>query len=121
MTTEQRKQQHQTWNIFSLKEYFDFAMYTLKEKMEDDMKAMDERHLIIIEKDEKSVATAKESMEHRMEGMNEFRQQLGDQAKTFVSKAELKIIENDIKTLTRLVYIGVGLCVAIEIGLRFMK
>jgi len=41
---------------------------------------------------EKSINVAKNEMDRRLEGMNEFRNQLSSQAQTFISKREVELI-----------------------------
>jgi len=62
----------------SLKQYFDFRHKALEDLMDARLKAMDE-----------AVKLAKTSMERRLDGMNEFRATLKDQASGFVTRTEL--------------------------------
>jgi hypothetical protein len=61
---------------------------------------------------EKSIETAYRSMEKRLDGMNEFREALKDQSRQFVSRQEFE-------TLQKLVWVGVGIVLAVEFLLRF--
>ena len=71
---------------------------------------------------EKNTDTARQSMEKRLEGMNEFRQQLKDQNATFITKEDYdskqQILNTKIEALEKIVYIGLGLCLALEIALK---
>lgn len=63
-------------HIISLREYFDAKFEAL----------------------EKSIELSRASMEKRLEGMNEFREQLNKQAGTFITKTELDLtLQNIIK------------------------
>lgn len=55
-----------------------------------------EEQLISIDK---ALTLAREQLETRLEGMNEFRQSLKDQATQFVTKAEHRFILDDIREL----------------------
>ena len=71
---------------------------------------------------EKNTDTARLSMEKRLEGMNEFRQQLKDQNGTFITKTDYEgrhlTLETKIEALEKIVYIGLGICLALEIALK---
>ncbi len=79
------------WSLISLKKYFDVRLASM----------------------ETAVTKAETSHEKRLEGMNEFRAQLGDQSKTFLTRAEYDIkhelICQKIEALQKLVFIGVGI------------
>ncbi len=75
-------------SLISLKEYFDKSLLTLK----DQFQAQDERA-------EKNLLIAKDALEKRLEGMNEFRDTLKDQAANFITKAEYESVRNDIREL----------------------
>lgn len=62
-----------------------------------------------------ALAAAKTEMDRRLEGMNAIRKQLEDQAKTFVRKEELALVEKDIKVLSKLVYIGLGVWLLLQL------
>lgn len=74
---------------------------------------------------EKAINVANISMTARLEGMNEFREQLKDQASKFVTREEVdKSIQGlgkDIKALEKIVYIGVGASLAIQFVFKFLK
>ena len=114
MNQEQQNNNHERWNVFSLKEYMDYAMTTL-----------DEKFMTITKKDEEAVKTARDSMEHRLDAVNEFKEQLNDQANSFLKReiydANHKLIEQKIEGLSRLVYVGVGICVTLELIFKFLK
>jgi hypothetical protein len=75
-----------SWTIKTLKKYFDL-------RFRDNNKAR---------------KIAKKLMNNRLNGMNNIHLQLVKQNETFVNKDELKLIEREIKSLSKLVYIGLG-------------
>jgi hypothetical protein len=66
-----------------------------------------------------AVTKAEAEMNRRLEGMNEFRSQLTRQAGTFVSKEvfdrDLAIITAKIEASNKILYIGLGIMVAIQV------
>jgi len=63
-------------------------------------------------------------MEKRLEGMNEFRASLRDQNNTFITRNEVEgkfaAICVKIDALQRLLYIGVGIALVLELVLRWV-
>jgi hypothetical protein len=76
---------------------------TLKEYVEARIDAMYHNFEVRIQALEKATTIASESMEKRLEGMNEFRSQLKDQSLTFFTRQEhilyKEAIDNDIRSL----------------------
>ena len=72
---------------------------------------------------QKAIDKAENTMNLRLLGMNEFRQQMKDQAATFLprteSDARIQAVEAQISGLSRLVYIGVGGVMLLEMASRF--
>ena len=62
-----------------------------------------------------AIEAAKNDINIRLEAMNKVRGQLQDQAKTFVSKEELKLVEKDISMLSKLVYVGLGVWLLLQV------
>jgi hypothetical protein len=81
------EQNDQRWNVYSLKEYFDLAMKNTIEVIEKVEKINDEKH----------------------KSMNEIRSQLDRQAETFTTRADLKLVEQKVEGLSKLVYAGLGI------------
>jgi hypothetical protein len=81
-----------TLNDISLKEYFETRLRDLEKAT-----------TIVASNLEKSTAIAASAMERRLEGMNEFRNQLKDQTSTFVVRSEynstLSRLNEDIRVL----------------------
>jgi len=86
------------WNVHSLKKYFDSSIFHIKQ----------------------NTKIAGKEMDRRLNGMNEIRRQLVDQAATFVTKSELKLLDHEIKALSRLVYIGFGVWVILQVLITFI-
>ena len=74
---------------------------------------------------EKNMDLSRISMDKRLDGMNEFRQQLKDQNGTFITKTDYEgrhqTLETKIEGLEKIVYVGLGVCMAIEFALKFFK
>jgi len=88
----------QIWNVHSLKKYFDSSVFHIKQ----------------------NTKIARKEMDRRLNGMNEIRKQLVDQAETFVTKSELKLLDHEIKSLSRLVYIGFGVWIILQVLISFI-
>ena len=71
---------------------------------------------------QKAVDKAEQTLNIRLTGMNEFRDQLKDQTKTFVTtdvfEARLKSIDTKTEGIQRIVYIGIGIFVVIQIAIQ---
>jgi hypothetical protein len=71
---------------------------------------------------EKSTELSRIGMEKRLDSMNEFRQQLKDQNSTFITKAEHQIVITKIEYLEKIVYMGLGGLLVLEVILKlFIK
>lgn len=68
------------------------------------------------EKDQLTVA--REQMDHRLEGMNQFQKRMDKLEGTFATKIDLANVKDafdkDLKGISRLVYIGIGIMLAIQ-------
>lgn len=68
------------------------------------------------EKDQLTVA--REQMDHRLAGMNEFQKRMDKLEGTFATKIDLAnvkdVFDKDLKGISRLVYIGIGIMLAIQ-------
>lgn len=69
----------------------------------------------------KDVDLARSAIEHRLESMNEFRMQLKDQAGTFVTREDHKTVINAINNTRNMVYIGLGVMLAIQFLYPYLK
>jgi hypothetical protein len=62
---------------------------------------------------------AERVMDHRLEGMNEFRDQLNRQAGTFVTKEQLDLIIANIMSKvnanSKILYIGIGIVLVLQV------
>ncbi|KPJ65314.1 MAG: hypothetical protein AMJ43_10985 [Coxiella sp. DG_40] len=67
---------------------------------------------------------ADQIMEHRLEGMNEFRAQLTSQACTFLPRetfeAEHKLLVAKIDATNKILYIGIGIMLVLQIVIKFI-
>jgi len=65
---------------------------------------------------ERAVDKAEEAMTKRLEGMNEFRSQLTNQSKTFITyevyDVNHKLLESKIDNISKTVWIGIGIAIA---------
>ena len=86
----------------------------------DDVRILEERVVQLAEHieshilySEKAVEKAEESMCKRLEGMNEFRTQLADQSKTFITynvyDANHKLLETKIESIQKIVWGGLAI------------
>jgi hypothetical protein len=74
---------------------------------------------------DKALEKAEIAMGHRLDNMNQFREQLTKQAATFVEQKEFdyhtEAIAERISTLTKIVYIGMGVFLTIQILWQYIK
>lgn len=68
---------------------------------------------------QKALEKAESSISRRLDGMNEFRDQLKDQTKTFLTwdayEAKHGALETKIESIQKIVYIGVGIWILAQI------
>ena len=107
------EQNMERWNVYSLKEHFDTVMASRDEKFAERINALRE----IVDKVEKL-----NDLKH--ETMNEVREQLKDQADTFITEESFKLqhrlLENKIEVIQRFIYIGVGIWIVLQLLLGFL-
>lgn len=65
----------------------------------------------ILRKNNTALKLARRELLDRLERMNEFRDQLREQSLTFATKQDLQLVEKDIKILSRLVFIILGVLI----------
>ena len=80
----------------TVREYIEALLGNCKEHCRDKFVDVYNTMGILVENQGDSIKTAKIEMDRRLEGMNEFRNQLEKQAGDFVNKAEQGIINNQI-------------------------
>lgn len=68
----------------------------------------------------KALKLSRKLMNRRLDGMNEIREQLDRQITTFVNKDELKLTQQEIKSLSKLVYIGLGVWLLLQPVIMFV-
>lgn len=64
---------------------------------------------------------ASEVLDVRLESMNEFREQMKDQAATFVTRMELDALNEKIETLNRFMYMGLGAIAVLQVVLNYLN
>lgn len=113
MQTCNEEQHKEKWNVYSLKEHFDTVMASRDEKFAEKIQALRE----IVDKVERL-----NDLKH--ETMNEVREQLRDQADTFLTqesfKLQHKIIEYKIERIQKYVNIGIGVWIVLQILLGIL-
>jgi hypothetical protein len=87
-----------SWTIKTLKQYF-----------EQRFDSMDRARKL-----------ARKLMNRRLDNMNEIREQLDRQIETFVSKSDLKLFEQKLEALSKMVYIGFGIFLVLQIILVYI-
>jgi hypothetical protein len=85
----------------SLRDYINIQLKSNKEYSEARFAAI-----------EKATTLSRENIEIRLNGMNEWRQTYGDQQANFITRSEFEEIK-------KIVYIGVGMSIVIEVILKF--
>jgi hypothetical protein len=69
-----------------------------------------------------AVDKAENAVNERLAKMNEFRDQLKDQAKTFVTydvySAMIKAVDEKLNYVTKMVYIGIGIFIVVQIVIQ---
>ena len=67
---------------------------------------------------------SEQTVNNRLATMNEYREQLKDQANTFVTsvvlEARLKIIDTKTDIIQRIVYIGIGIFIVLQIAMQVL-
>lgn len=67
-----------------------------------------------IRNQQNAINLAREQIDHRLTGMNEFQKRMDRLENTFATRPELKSIE-------RLIYIGVGIALTAQVLIRFIQ
>lgn len=80
----------------NLETYLETRLNLLTKFVEDALTATDLRYQQRFEATEKAIAKAESATEKRFEGVNEFRNQLGDQQRTFMPRSEVEVIHRGI-------------------------
>lgn len=73
---------------------------------------------------EKALTKAEQMMNVRLDGMNEFREQIKDQTSTFVTtsvySATNRAFSDKLDVMQRMMYIGVGMLIVLQIAVQVM-
>ena len=108
ISSEERKQ---SYDSVSLRDY-------LETKLDAEVKRLDEVSKLTNGAVAQATTIANSAMDKRLEGMNEFRQQMTDQTKTFITKEEYAArhdaLEKRISGLEKVVWGAVGAMVFVE-------
>jgi hypothetical protein len=91
-----------------------------KKFIEKEIKNLKDYIDLIIDNSLRALEEAKMLMDRRLNKMNNIREQLTEQAATFVTEDEKKLLEQKIDSLSKLVYIGFGVFLMLEIILIFV-
>jgi len=90
-----------------------------KKYVNREIKHLSDKIAIANEKNQEALKEARIEMNRRLEGMNEFREQLNEQAKTFIKRDEFsatdRLVNSKIESMQKLVYIGVGILIVAEL------
>jgi hypothetical protein len=96
----------------------------LDQYIEREIQHIDSKYNIILSKNSEALLEAKKEMERRLEGMNEFREQLEKQTSSFISRDEFTITERlllqKIESLQRMVNVGLGVCMVLQVVIGFV-
>ena len=110
---ERHKANSMRWNIESLKEHFDTVIA-----------GRDELYDQRFEMTKESVEASKIANDKRLDSMNELRSQLNKQAETFLTKEvykiESKTLSDKVDTLSKTVYIGLGVWIVLQVIIVFV-
>ena len=101
-----------------------FLNVEIRDYINNEIKHLEEKYTIINEKNDVALKKNERAMNRRLRGMNEFRAQLEQQTRTFMTKDEYKInerlVNQKIDTLTKIVYIGVGVIFVLQLVFQFV-
>jgi len=113
------------WNVDTLKEYFDKLREADHIALQAALASAEKAVQAALVASEKAVLKAENASNDRFRGVNEFRQALSDQTATFIPRAEYdtnhKALQKQVDSLFRLVYMGLGIVVAIQFVLLLLK
>ena len=105
--TDREEINDKRWNVFSLKEYLDLAISSLSDKLN-----------LINQNNADALNTAKDELDRRLEGMNDIRKQLNDQARTFLERnvfdAEQKLTHQKIDGIQKILWVGLGVWLVLQ-------
>ena len=107
----------------TLKDYFDARIDSVEKIAELNTLAVSDLSKATTDSIEKSTNLAKEDMERRLEGMNEFRTQLKDQTATFINRGEYdtkhQLLLDSLNNLSKIIYMGLGGVLVLEFLFKF--
>lgn len=113
------------WTVETVKEYTDQRFTDNDKAVQAALVSQEKAVAAALAAAEKAVIKAETAADKRFDAVNEFRQTLTDQTNTFIPRAEYdaqhKALEDKVDVLTKLVYIGLGAVLALQIILQFLK
>lgn len=96
----------------------------IREYIDREIKHIEDKHMIVTKENSRAVSNAKLEMDRRLAGMNEFREQLNKQSHTFLTRNEYdakhQLVVQKVDMLSKLVYIGIGMVLILEVVFRFI-
>jgi len=96
------------WNVTSLKEYFEMQFNLFENNINNRFANSEE-----------AVNKAEHEMNRRLNGMNEFREQLKDQENTYITRTEYNLhhqsMLDKVTSNTKLIYWGIGIWAVVQI------
>ena len=96
-----------------------------KQYIDQEIDHLEEKVALLTREQVRALKKASLEIDRRLEGMNEFREQLNKQASTFITRDEyqlsLKLVEQKITNLSRILYIGIGIFIVLEVVLRLTQ
>jgi Rad3-related DNA helicase len=92
--------------------------------IKDEVKHLEDKIKLNTEGTERALEIATKEMERRLEGMNEFREQLEKQTRTFLTKEEYELkhqlMQQKLNIISKIVYIGIGVVIVLELVLKLL-
>lgn len=102
------------------KEYVDAQDKSITDITNARLNGFDRAISVALDANATAISKAEQATEYRLAGMNEFRQSLNDQTAQFATKTEIESIRNEIKGLSKQVYIITGALAAVQVLLQFL-
>ena len=79
------------------------------------VKSAEEKYVIRLEATKDAVNKAETALTYRLEQMNEIREQLRVQKEDFATKGDMRLVEQSINALQKMVWIGVGMVLVVSL------
>ena len=99
-----------------------YVTVEITEYIDQEIRHLEDKIRLIDSKNEHAASKAEIEMNRRLKSMNEFRDQLNKQAQSFITREEYvlseRIINQKLDMTSKIVYIGLGIVLALEIILK---